>query len=171
MITDRKNFTNDQVRDILGSERQYQDNNYPNRHSAGGYLLLLCRYLSKAETAWCDPPHDHRSAALDGVRKLGAIALRCFEEHADKSREDAYEELVSWSEDYIYINSALSVASWINILRTDVRILGEAWDTSLEQQESHDEDLASRAEEVMQGFMQVLAGAFCCIQQHGAPLR
>ena len=53
-------------------------------HSVGEELVLMNVYLGKAMEAWVDNPGD--IYALDQLRKVTAIAVRCMENHGVPSR-------------------------------------------------------------------------------------
>jgi len=72
------------IRHAIDFERKYQENLSSDRtdgnsRSSNDYLLMFGSYLHRAEQAWTDNPGDLQ--ALDDVRKLAAIAVRCMEEH------------------------------------------------------------------------------------------
>ena len=74
---------------LISEERTYQDNLDSSRtdghlHSVGEELLLLEGYLRKATALWVDRPGD--TLALDGIRKVAAIAVRCMENHGAPAR-------------------------------------------------------------------------------------
>ena len=71
---------------LIDGERDYQDSLGPDRrlpsevpHSVGDYLVMLDTYLRKAKNAWTYCPGV--TAALDQIRKIGAIAVHCMEDH------------------------------------------------------------------------------------------
>ena len=79
----------DMVYKIINQEREYQDNLSEERtdghiHSVGEELILLNVYLRKAMDAWADNPGD--TYALDQIRKIAAIAVRCMENHGAPPR-------------------------------------------------------------------------------------
>jgi hypothetical protein len=89
---------------LIDGERDYQDSLGADRsreapHSVGAYLTLLRSYAAKADIAWTDNPGD--TAALDVIRKIAAIAVRCMEDHDAPTRqipEDAFPELRALAE-------------------------------------------------------------------------
>lgn len=70
---------------VIDGERDYQDAMGPERTELGGgygvsgSLVMLQEYLSRATKAWVDNPGD--GPALEVVRKIAAIAVRCMEEN------------------------------------------------------------------------------------------
>ena len=83
------NLTREQVYERIDVERQYQDHLPSNRtdgsdKQVGSYLTMMRHYMTKAEEAWTMNRGD--SAALDNVRKIAAIAVRCMEEHGAPTR-------------------------------------------------------------------------------------
>ena len=82
-------LTREQVYKIIDSERDYQNHlskekGYDDNHSTAEHLVLLRSYLNRAETAWCDNLGD--DMALEGIRKIAGIAVRCMEENGGKPR-------------------------------------------------------------------------------------
>lgn len=75
-----------EVYKAIDSERNYQDTLSSTRtdrpdgqHSVGEFLVLLKEYTDRALQAWTDNPGD--AAALDVLRKVAGIAVRCMEQH------------------------------------------------------------------------------------------
>jgi len=54
-------------------------------HSVGDYLTMLTTYLHEAHENWTR--HGGNHAALDSIRKIGAIAVHCMEDHGAPERE------------------------------------------------------------------------------------
>ena len=86
-------MTRREVYDLIDGERIYQDSllrpggvRSTGPQPASCYLLLLKEYLDRAVTAWADNHGDVR--ALDVVRKIAGIAVRCMEEHGAPPRHD-----------------------------------------------------------------------------------
>jgi len=74
---------------LIDGERDYQDQLPPNRtsggdHTVGDYLVMLNSYLHEANHAWTMNAGD--IPALDNIRKIGAIAIRCMEDHGAPER-------------------------------------------------------------------------------------
>jgi hypothetical protein len=76
---------------LIDGERDYQDSLGPDRrepretsHSVGAYVTMLSAYTHKAVLAWTENPGDR--SALDVVRKIAGIAVRCMEEHGAPPR-------------------------------------------------------------------------------------
>lgn len=72
------------VYQIIVGERKYQDSLGPERtdsaqHSASGHLVVFGTYLRRALDGWTENPGD--DVAIDNIRKLAAIAVRCMESH------------------------------------------------------------------------------------------
>lgn len=64
----------------IDSERDYQEAKWGNhRHEVGAYLTMLRIYMNRADEAWTSNKGD--DAALEVVRKIGGIAVRCMEDH------------------------------------------------------------------------------------------
>jgi hypothetical protein len=77
------------VYELIDGERKYQDSLPPSRtdgeqRSVGDYLTMLRSYMGKADAAWTDNPGDEQ--ALDVVRKIASIAIRCMEDHGAPPR-------------------------------------------------------------------------------------
>ena len=83
---------------LISEERDYQDSLGSDRtdghqHSVGEELVLLEVYLRRAFDAWADNPGDQQ--ALDQVRKIAAIAVRCMENHGGRPvSSESFEELL-----------------------------------------------------------------------------
>lgn len=78
----------------IEQERRYQDDMWPeareeSAYSVEGFQLIFGRYLRQAVDAWVDNAGDER--ALDVVRKLAAIAVRCMEINGADPREPYFE--------------------------------------------------------------------------------
>jgi hypothetical protein len=77
------------VYDLIDGERDYQDALGPGRtdgqqKSVGDYLVLLDRYVHEAKASYVGVPGN--LLALDVVRKVAGIAVRCMEEHGAPQR-------------------------------------------------------------------------------------
>jgi hypothetical protein len=80
----------EQVCGLVDTERNYQDARFPSsasgpRHKITGYLVMFDTYLRRAIDGWTLGIGDR--AALDNVRKLAGIAVRCLEEHGAPFRD------------------------------------------------------------------------------------
>jgi hypothetical protein len=83
-------LTRYQVFALIDQERAYQDSLPSSRtdgkdKTVGDYLTMLRGYLTKAEAAWND--NAGVVPALDIIRKIGGISVRCMEEHGAPSRD------------------------------------------------------------------------------------
>ena len=72
------------VYEAIDEERAYQNELPPtrtdgSRKSVGEYVTMLSYYVPKAIAAWTC--YSGNSAALDVIRKIAAICVRCMEEH------------------------------------------------------------------------------------------
>jgi hypothetical protein len=79
-----------EIYSVIDGERDYQDTLGPNRtagkeHQVGSYLLMLNEYVAKAQRAWTDGAGD--VAALDVIRKIAGICVRCMEVHGMPHRD------------------------------------------------------------------------------------
>jgi len=82
------------VFEVISQERNYQEfiiEKDPNRceqteipHSVGDYLTMLATYLRKAQDAWTN--HGGVQGSLHEIRKIGAIAVHCMEDHGAPPR-------------------------------------------------------------------------------------
>ncbi len=83
------------VIDVLLTEREYQKKRWgtrqadgsftENAHSVGNYLLFMQDYLTEAIHR--ASREDGFDGALDSLRKVMALGIRCFEEHGIPSRD------------------------------------------------------------------------------------
>ena len=74
---------------LISEEQVYQntlgdDRTDGHQHSVGEELVLLDVYLRRAFDAWTD--HNGDQYALDEVRKIAAIAVRCNHNAPSRSR-------------------------------------------------------------------------------------
>lgn len=74
--------TQQEVFDALVEERVYQNSLSPERtdnhvRTVAEELVLMQTYLTRAFEAWTDNPGD--TQALDVIRKIGGMAVRCME--------------------------------------------------------------------------------------------
>lgn len=79
-----------QVYALIDGERAYQDNLPSSRtdgrsHTVGDYIVMLEYYLGRAREQWCMNSGD--AMALDEIRKVGAIAVKCMEEWGAPERK------------------------------------------------------------------------------------
>ena len=81
----------EEIYKIIDEERVYQNTLPPERtegvpHTVGNYLVMMRHYMGRAEDAWTLNPGDKK--ALDVIRKIAAIAVRCMEENGAIRREE-----------------------------------------------------------------------------------
>lgn len=73
----------------IDGERDYQDSKWRRPDdkvmTVGEHLVLLEEYIQRARQAWTDNVGD--AAALEVIRKVAAIAVRCMELHGAPRRE------------------------------------------------------------------------------------
>jgi hypothetical protein len=84
----------EEVYRAVDTERNYQDSLGPSRcefesgamrhHSVGDHLVMLHEYVKRAFEAWVNNPGDQQ--ALEVVRKVAGIAVRCMEYHGAPTR-------------------------------------------------------------------------------------
>lgn len=78
--------TRGQVYAAINEERDYQDNTKGvGTRSVGDELCLLARYVRKAQD---DLAQNGKAAALDEVRKIVAMGVRCLEDQGVPRRND-----------------------------------------------------------------------------------
>jgi len=80
----------ERVYKTIDGERDYQDNLGLDRvdghtHTVGEELILMNVHLDLAKAAWVNNPGDIE--ALEQVRKIAAIAVRCMENHGNPERK------------------------------------------------------------------------------------
>jgi len=78
-----------EVYKIIDTERDYQDANSNNWNHVGkptveAEILMMEEYLARARSAWVN--NNGKDAALDMMRKVVGIAVRCFENHGVNPR-------------------------------------------------------------------------------------
>jgi hypothetical protein len=81
------------VYDIINTERDYQDRIVdpdPDRrgtvfHSVGDFGVMLHEYMNRFDRAWVDG--SGTNDALDVVRKIAAICVKCMEIHGARARQ------------------------------------------------------------------------------------
>jgi len=71
------------VYEIIDGERRFQDAEWgsviDHPHEVGGWLTLMRKFLTDAESAWAS--HDGDGDALKEIRKVLAIGVACAEQH------------------------------------------------------------------------------------------
>lgn len=72
---------------VLDGERKYQDGLSARSLTIGEEILLLQEYAIRAREEWTGLPGDTEEA-LNMIRKVGGIALRCMEHHGALPREE-----------------------------------------------------------------------------------
>ena len=77
---------------LIDEERDYQNNLPPSRtdgshKTVGDYLTMINYYLKRAVDDWASNPGTLK--AMDEVRKIAGIAVRCIEEHATPARGES----------------------------------------------------------------------------------
>jgi hypothetical protein len=70
---------------LLLRERSYQELVWPHKHSVGEELLLMEEYIQSARKAWVTERGDE--CALDILRKVTAMGIRCMENNGIVRRE------------------------------------------------------------------------------------
>jgi hypothetical protein len=78
-----------EVYNSIDTERDYQQSLPATRtdgrnHTVGDYVTMLQHYQSELVKAWTLNPGDQ--AALNVVRKIAGIAVRCMEDHGAPRR-------------------------------------------------------------------------------------
>jgi len=86
----------------IDSERDYQDHlkadrtDFPTdgrrsvRHTVGDFVTMMQCYQNELVEAWTRNPGD--APALDTMRKIGAIAVNCMEQHGAPRRARIFED-------------------------------------------------------------------------------
>jgi hypothetical protein len=73
--------TQQQVFDVLGSERQYQEHKWDDgKHEIAGYILIMEHYLARARAA-CVRDSVTNYDVLNEIRKATAVGVACMEQH------------------------------------------------------------------------------------------
>jgi len=74
------------VYNLIDGEREHQDRREqsPGQRTAGEEILLLNAYVHSAAMAWTQYIGD--DMALEEVRKIAALCVRCMENHETKAR-------------------------------------------------------------------------------------
>lgn len=80
--------TRAEVYSAFDTERDYQDKVWPDSAnlSLGDFILMLNEYVDRARGAWVTE-HAPELQALEMVRKVGGIAVRCMEQHGAIPRQ------------------------------------------------------------------------------------
>ena len=74
--------------DALHGEREYQEQFNPNVLSVGEELCLIQCYVNKAMAEYANTLNaPSEPATRDVIRKIGAMCLRCMENHGSIKRE------------------------------------------------------------------------------------
>jgi len=74
--------TRDEVFDAINSERNYQDTRWPgHEHEIASYLTYMQSYLNEAINI------ASKTAALDALRKVVTLGVKCMEEHGAPLRK------------------------------------------------------------------------------------
>jgi len=82
----KKEATRAEVFAAIESERRYQDKVWPEgAPSVGDSILLVEEYALKARAAWATEAAPEMEA-LDIMRKIAGIAVRCMEVHGAPQR-------------------------------------------------------------------------------------
>ncbi len=66
---------------IIDNEREYQDEKWPKQRSVAEELLIMQTFLDKARTSYASALGE--GVALDQIRKVVAIGVRCMENHSN----------------------------------------------------------------------------------------
>lgn len=81
-----------EIYEVLNVERKYQDSFTINVKSLSEELLLLEYYLNEAKAKWVT--NTQSGPCLDALRKMSAVAIRCFENHGCPSRYLGYTDII-----------------------------------------------------------------------------
>ncbi len=71
----------EKVYKIIDNEREYQDKKWLKQRSVAGELLIMKNFLDKAQASYVSALGEN--VALDQVRKVVAIGVRCMENHSN----------------------------------------------------------------------------------------
>ena len=84
-------LTPQEVFEVIKTERDYQEKDqvdkdwdHKGKPTVEAEMLLMEEYLLKARTAWATCPNN--SGALDVLRKVVGVGVRCFENHGCPKR-------------------------------------------------------------------------------------
>lgn len=86
----KKDMRNE-IYESLNKERKYQDSLSRNNPILPEELLLIEYYLNEAKTKWVVNKQD--GPCLDSLRKMAAVAIRCFENHGCPGRYLGYSDV------------------------------------------------------------------------------
>ena len=81
--------TRERVYQAIDGERNYQEEHVPldgRILSVGDEILLLESYLQKARDAWTTDFDNPELTALEMLRKVAGVAVRCLEHHGAPER-------------------------------------------------------------------------------------
>lgn len=78
-----------EVYKLIDGEREYQNEIVGNKyshvaHPVAAEILMMEEYIQRARELWTDVKGDE--AALDMVRKVAGLAVRCMENHGAPER-------------------------------------------------------------------------------------
>jgi len=81
----------EKVYEIIDSERAYQDKlpkirTDGRKHTVGEFLIMMQHYMNRAVEHWTLTPSD--AMALDDIRKIAGICVKCMEEHGANPRQE-----------------------------------------------------------------------------------
>jgi len=80
-----------EIYESLNKELKYQDSLSKNNASLPEELLLIEYYLNEAKTKWVI--NKQNGPCLDALRKVAAVAVRCFENHGCPGRYLGYSDV------------------------------------------------------------------------------
>lgn len=91
-----KQISRTEIFKILEEERDFQDKMRPSTHHEGNasipaHLLLIQEYLHRAISSWTNYRGMAEVEALDELRKVAALAIRCMEQNGAVRRENCPE--------------------------------------------------------------------------------
>ena len=74
--------TREKVYKVIDTEREYQNETWPegDNQTIGDFILLIEEYASQARNYW-SKEHPPEINALNSIRKIAGIAVRCMECH------------------------------------------------------------------------------------------
>lgn len=97
-FTLEKPLSRKDVFSIVDEERIFQDKMRPSTHHEGNasvpaHLLLMQEYLQRAITSWTNYRGMAVVEALDEIRKVAALAVRCMEQNGAVRRDCTNTEI------------------------------------------------------------------------------